>query len=186
MAECAPIRDKNLQNALQKIDNDLEKIYAENPGIPKVKIDSGLRGTRYFIEFPIVTKNFDAFSLLASTKQKMEQGKNQYGVRVTNNDSYLADENVSYLLDYSVDSTTIGGTKAKGSVYIRGYKGQDGWDSFKFTIEKNLDFSQFDADLIVNAYEEVYKQYKRKNVEHQNSQPNYEGMSPAKAKFARR
>ena len=117
-----------------------------------MKIDSGLRGTRYFIEFPIVTKNFDAFSLLNSTKQKMEEGKKQYGVRVTNSDSYLADENVSYLLDYNVDSTTIGGTKSKGSVYIRGYKGQDGWDSFKFTLEKSLDFSQFDADLITNAY----------------------------------
>ena len=66
-------------------------------------------------------------------------------MKITNKDSYLADENVAYLLDYSVDSSQILGTKTKGSVYIRGVKGQDGWDSFKFILEKSNDFSDFDA-----------------------------------------
>lgn len=95
---------------------------------------------------------------------------------MTNNDSYLADENVSYLIDYNVDSTTIGGTKAKGSVYIRGYKGNDGWDSFKFTLEKSLDFSQFDANLIINAYEQALKP----------KPGEVDDRTPAQIKFAKR
>ena len=42
-------------------------------------------------------------------------------------------------------------------MYIRGVKGQDGWDSFKFILEKANDFSDFDAELILNAYEQALK-----------------------------
>jgi hypothetical protein len=65
----------------------------------------------------------------------------------------LADENVAYLIDYKVKSRHVDGAMCPGSVYIRGVKGQDGWDSFKFILEKANDFSDFDAELILNAYE---------------------------------
>ena len=50
-------------------------------------------------------------------------------------------------------SSVVEGTKTKGSVYIRGVKSNEGWDSFKFILEKSGDFNDFDAKLILNAYE---------------------------------
>ena len=38
-------------------------------------------------------------------------------------------------------------------MYIRGIKGHEGWDSFKFILEKANDFSDFDSDLVVQMYE---------------------------------
>ena len=66
-------------------------------------------------------------------------------MRVTGNDSYLSDDAVAYSIEYKVKSTSIGGTQAAGSVYIRGTKGTEGYDSFKFVLEKSNDFSDFDA-----------------------------------------
>jgi len=84
----------------------------------------------------------------------MDKGKKnkKYETRLINNDSYLNDDAVSYLLDYSVKSSKVEGTNCKGTCYIRGHK-SDTVDSFKFVIEKNNDFSEFDAELILNAYE---------------------------------
>lgn len=128
--------------------------------MPNVKISSGLRGVRYYIEFPIVGKNVDAFSLLTSTQQKLDEGKKnqKYQVKIVGTDSYLNEENVAYLIDYQVKSATVGGTNNKGSIYIRGIKGEEGYDSFKFIVEKANDFSDFDAELVINAYEQAMKQ----------------------------
>lgn len=53
---------------------------------------------------------------------------------------------MSYLIDYHVDSTTASGGKSKGTIYIRGIKSQDGgYDSFKFILEKGVDFSDLDS-----------------------------------------
>ena len=105
-----------------------------------------MRKTSYFVEFPIVAKRFDALSLLQKVQAKMESGKGKkFNVRVTQTDSYLKDEQVAYLIDYTVNSTTVEGTKSTGAIYIRGVKGQDGLDSFKFSLEKSHDFSDFDA-----------------------------------------
>lgn len=61
-------------------------------------------------------------------------------------DSFFQDDNVSYLVDYKVDSTTAQGAKSKGSIYIRGIKSRDGgYDSFKFILEKSVDFNDLDA-----------------------------------------
>ena len=62
---------------------------------------------------------------------------------------------MAYLVDYTVNSSQVEGTKCTGSIYIRGVKGQDGLDSFKFTLEKGQDFSNFDADLFLMAYKEA-------------------------------
>ena len=45
------------------------------PGMQRVKVTGGLRGTRYFIEFPIVGRNVDPFSMLTNTRSFMEKGK---------------------------------------------------------------------------------------------------------------
>ena len=69
----------------------------------------------------------------------------------------MQDENVSYLIDYEVKSTTAEGAKNKGSIYIRGIKGDGGFDSYKFVLEKSVDFHDLDVELILNAYEEAFK-----------------------------
>jgi hypothetical protein len=61
-------------------------------------------------------------------------------------DSYLQDENVSYMIDYEVDSNSSHGAKNRGSIYIRGLRSlEGGYDSFKFTLEKAVDFSDLDS-----------------------------------------
>lgn len=69
----------------------------------------------------------------------------------------MQDENVSYLIDYEVASSTAEGAKSKGSIYIRGIKGDGGFDSYKFILEKGFDFHELDVKLILNAYEEAFK-----------------------------
>jgi hypothetical protein len=41
----------------------------------KPNINYGLRGTRYFIEFPIQGKNVDAFSILIATQSLISEGR---------------------------------------------------------------------------------------------------------------
>lgn len=155
-AECAAgvgYVDKNLSEFKDKLDEGIEKLAAANPNVQRVPLVSGLRGTKYFVEFPIVVRNFDAYSLLQKVQQKLDKGKGKkYDVRVTQTDSYLKDEQVAYLVDYLVSSSQVEGTRCPGSLYIRGVKGEDGLDSFKFTLEKGQDFSDFDAQLFLTAY----------------------------------
>lgn len=63
---------------------------------------------------------------------------------------------MSYKIDYSVDSSTVGGSKSKGSVYIRGMK-SEGVDSFKFVLEKRVDFAELDSQMMINAVEFAIK-----------------------------
>ena len=42
---------------------------------------------------------------------------------------------------------------SNGTIYIKGAKGYEGYDNFKFELQKANDFSDFDAQLIINAYE---------------------------------
>jgi hypothetical protein len=65
-------------------------------------------------------RNFDAFSLLAKTQSAISQGTPQYGSRVISTDSYSQEDNISYLVDYEVNSGVALGSKNKGSIYIRG------------------------------------------------------------------
>ena len=154
-AECVGTgySDKNLDDFKDKVDDGIDKLVAANPNVQRVKLVSGLRGTKYFVEFPITVRNFDAYSLLQTVQQKLEKGKGKkYNVRVTQTDSYLKDEQVAYLVDYLVNSSQVEGTRCPGALYIRGVKGEDGMDSFKFTMEKGQDFSDFDAQLFLTAY----------------------------------
>jgi len=52
---------------------------------------------------------------------------------------------MSYMIDYATLSTGADGAMSKGSIYIRGIKSKDGYDSFKFVLEKNQDFCGLDA-----------------------------------------
>lgn len=65
-AECAGsgFSDKNLDDFKDTLEEGIDKLVAENRRIQKVKLQSGLRGTRYFVEFPIAARRFDAYSLL--------------------------------------------------------------------------------------------------------------------------
>ena len=60
------------------------------------------------------------------------------------------------MIDYKVNSSKVGGAKCPGTLYIRGAK-ENGWDNFKFILEKENDFNDFDAKIIVKAYEQAFK-----------------------------
>jgi len=75
IAEAAAFTDKNLENVMQKIQNKIDEAAERNPRLPRAKISSGLRGTRYFIEFPIIGKNVDSFRIFNYVKSKMEDAK---------------------------------------------------------------------------------------------------------------
>ena len=106
------------------MDDGLEKLALKYPDSNKPLIKSGHRGTRYFMEFPIVGKNIDAFSLILGTEKIIQACKEKDGSKVTSTDSFLKGEIVSYVIDYEVNSTTGQGFKTKGSVYIRGIRGE--------------------------------------------------------------
>ena len=72
-AECAQFRDKNLDGALNKIDDGLDELMKKYPRCQKPLIKSGLRGTRYFIEFSIIGKNVDAFSLILGAESTIKK-----------------------------------------------------------------------------------------------------------------
>ena len=153
--EAASYKDKQLEFALNKIDDGIKDLWFKYPTMKKPIISSGVRGTRYFIEFPIQSKNVDAFSILVAIQGVINSNKDK-GAKVKNNDSFKQDDMISYLIDYEVDSTTARGAKSSGSIYIRGVK-SDTYDSFKFVVEKNTDFHQIDIDIILKAYEEAFK-----------------------------
>jgi len=193
-AECAGgsgFTDKNLEDFKDKVSEGVDKLVEQNPNVQRVRIQSGLRGTRYFIEFPIDARNFDAYSLLQKVQQKLENAKGKkYNVRVTQTDSYLKDDQVAYLVDYLVNSSQVEGTRCPGSVYIRGVKGQEGLDSFKFTLEKGQDFSELDVQLCVAAYSEALtlsplamQQQGAASIQPSIDEAN---MTPAQRKFSRR
>lgn len=87
----------------------------------------------------------------------ISDGRTSFGSRIVTTDSFAQDENVSFLIDYEVNSTTAMGAKSKGSIYIRGIKGGEGFDSFKFILEKGVDFSDLDIRIILRAIEEAFK-----------------------------
>lgn len=76
ISECAKFSDKHIDGAVAKIDDGVKDLSTKYPSIKKPKLNYGLRGTRYFIEFPITGKNVDAFSLLIATQAVINDGRN--------------------------------------------------------------------------------------------------------------
>ena len=54
---------------MEKVDKGIYKLMKKYPGRTKPVVKSGLRGPKYFIEFPIVGKNIDAVGLLLATEK---------------------------------------------------------------------------------------------------------------------
>ena len=96
------------------------------------------------VEFPIAAKSVDAFRYIVGTEQLITNGKTQYKAKITNTESFVKGDNVSYMIDYTTMSSGADGAFSKGSIYIRGVR-QNGFDSFKFVLEKNNDFCPLDA-----------------------------------------
>jgi hypothetical protein len=130
------------------------------PHLKSPKIDYGLRATRYFLEFPMLEPNIDVFQMILSLEQMFSDDEKRSGCKITSKNSYKHGDNFSYMLDYSVDSTTAMGGKNKGTFYIRGVENSKG-DAYKFVLEKNTDFHEFDIRLILKAYHESFKNSKR-------------------------
>lgn len=93
---------------------------------------------------------------------------------------------MAYLVDYLVNSSQVQGTRCPGSLYIRGVKGQDGLDSFKFTLEKGQDFSEFDVQLFLAAYSAALTLRPEDTPAGTASKIDEADMTPAQRKFTRR
>ena len=65
----AQFNDKYLTACLDKIDKGLERLETKYPGMKRPQLKHGLRGPRYFIEFPISGASVDAFSLILGTEK---------------------------------------------------------------------------------------------------------------------
>ena len=61
------------------------------------------------------------------------------------------------MIEYAVNSSSVGGSKSKGTVYIRGIKSDTGYESFKFVMEKLVDFAKLDSDMVIGAVEHMLK-----------------------------
>ena len=72
---------------------------------------------------------------------------------------------MSYKIDYHVNSSSVGGSKSRGSCFIRGIKSESGYDSFSFCLEKLVDFAELDSQLILNGIEFLLKMQQPEPVE---------------------
>jgi hypothetical protein len=91
-------------------------------------------------------------------------GRAKFGGTVIDTDTFSKDDNISFKIDYSNDSSTAPGGKSKGSIYIRGVKGKD-IDSYKFVMEKGVDFCDLDVQIFVNILTEVNRLLPPKVIE---------------------
>ena len=112
-----------MSGCLEQVEKGVKKLQESTPRYKRPEIKSGLRGLRYFIEFPIVGKNIDAFSIILLVEKLLNSGKTTMGSRIITKDSYSQDDQVSYMIDYEVNSSTVSGGKSKGSLYLRGIRG---------------------------------------------------------------
>ncbi len=62
---------------------------------------------------------------------------------------------MSFQIDFEDNSTTAMGGKSKGTIYLRGIIGHKGFNSFKFILEKSVDFCDLDSQILINAIEHV-------------------------------
>lgn len=93
-------------------------------------------------------------------------GRAKHGGKVIDTDTFSKDDNISFKIDYSNDSSTAPGGTSKGTVYIRGVKGKD-FDSYKFVMEKGVDFCDLDVQIFVNTLAELNRLMPPKVVETQ-------------------
>jgi len=75
-SECVGFNDKHLTTLMDKVDKGVEKLEQTIPGYKRPEIKKGLRGTRYFVEFPIVGRNVDVFSIILLTEKLIRQAGN--------------------------------------------------------------------------------------------------------------
>jgi len=107
------------------------------------------------MEFPIVGMNIDAFKLILTVENLIKLAHHRHGGRIRDTDSFVKDDNVSYKIDYECKSSQAQGGKSTGSIYIRGIKGKDGRDSYKFCHEKSVDFCELDSQIVIEVLQEV-------------------------------
>jgi len=133
-------RDRNMIQILDLVEAGIPALEKKHPGFKKPRLTYGLRGIRYFLEFPVINRKVDAFSYIVNTEKTIQMGKSAYKSKVTSTDSFSQGDNVAYMIDYQTKSSGADGAHCKGSVYLRGVRSEGSFDSFKFVMEKSNDF----------------------------------------------
>jgi hypothetical protein len=93
--------------------------------------------------------NLDIFSIIVELEQQIKNNFNAQRAKVKRTNSFSKGDTSSYVIDYEVASTTASGGSCSGTIFIRGMKGKDGVDSFKFVLEKSVDFADLDSQLFI-------------------------------------
>lgn len=120
-AECQ-FSDRHLAGVLDKIDEGIKQLQKQNPGMKKPYLKSGLRGPRYYIELAVEGQNVDAFKFILCTEKLIQKAAKTLNAKIVSTDSYSQGDTSSFMIDYTVDSSTAPGSPCKGTVYIRGVK----------------------------------------------------------------
>lgn len=86
-------------------------------------------------------------------------GRLKYGSKVHETDTFEKLDTLTHVVDYEASSTTAEGAKCRGSIYVRGIKSdpKGEYDTFKFILEKSVDFNEVDSRLFLKAYYEAFK-----------------------------
>jgi hypothetical protein len=61
------------------------------------------------------------FSIILAAEREINFGKTHGAIKKGSN-SFVLQENLSYIIDYECNSSTAPGSKSKGSIYLRGAK----------------------------------------------------------------
>lgn len=107
---------------MDKIDEGINRLMKENPGMKKPFLKTGLRGPKYFIELNIEGQQVDAYKFILCTEKLIQKASRSLNAKIVSTDSYSGGDTSSFMIDYSVDSSTAPGSPTRGTVYIRGVK----------------------------------------------------------------
>lgn len=140
---------------MTRLDNGVRELQYKYPDMKRPVFQAGIRGTRYYVEFPISDKQVDAVGIVAKLKEKMEEFKGK-GLMKKDEQSFRQEDSISFLLDYRVPSESAPGSNQNGTIYVRGVMGQK-YDQFKFVCEKEVEFSDLDISLILEGYEQAFR-----------------------------
>lgn len=94
--------------------------------------------------------------LIRKAMDIFEGRKGKFNFNKMGQESHQEDDLYSYKLDYEISSGSIQNAKNRGTLYLRGAKGKV-YDNYVFSIEKQMDFNELEAEAILAVYEEAFR-----------------------------
>jgi len=154
---CYKATNKEIEKMTANLESKIKNLEFKYHGkLRRQPINYGIRGTRLFVEFNINQSNVDTEELIRKALDTLEGGKQKYNFKNMGQERHQEEDLFSYKLDYEISSGNLQNAKNKGTLYLRGAKGKV-YDNYVFSIEKQNDFSDLEADAILAVYEEAFR-----------------------------